>query len=504
MNKTWVYTHPTPADSLEITFSSDTETESRRDFIYILDANNNQIKKESGTTLAGKTITVPGNIVKIKLTTDSSVQENGFTVTNIKVNAAQTSTIIANGTCGENLTWTLDNTGALTISGTGKMANYGYATAPWYNNCSKFKSVVIENGVTSIGRCAFYYCTELTRITIPVSVTSIGYEAFYACDNFTDVYYSGNATNWNSLPGLDNYYLIHASIYYNYGVDTIIANGTCGENLTWTLDNTGVLTISGIEDMHTDYDDIPWDGCHSKIKSVVIENGVTSIGLYAFRECTELTRITIPVSVTSIEKSAFYNSSALKNVYYNGSKSQWDKINIGSSNTPLTNANITYKVETINLTYNLNGGNGETETVEIEENSSTTISSSIPTKDGYTFLGWSISSSAKTPEYNTNDIITVGTEDITLYAVWKKIICTKTQSLNGIFLVTPTGVENGNRVIFVCYNGDRMVYVNPYVYAGESTIPFTTSETYDKVKVMVWENLETCVPLCEAENVPLN
>ena len=504
MNKTWVYTHPTPADSLEITFSSDTETESRRDFIYILDANNNQIKKESGTTLAGKTITVPGNIVKIKLTTDSSVQENGFTVTNIKVNAAQTSTIIANGTCGENLTWTLDNTGALTISGTGKMANYGYATAPWYNNCSKIKSVVIENGVTSIGRCAFYYCTELTRITIPVSVTSIGYEAFYACDNFTDVYYSGNATNWNSLPGLDNYYLIHASIYYNYGVDTIIANGTCGENLTWTLDNTGVLTISGIEDMHTDYDDIPWDGCHSKIKSVVIENGVTSIGLYAFRECTELTRITIPVSVTSIEKSAFYNSSALKNVYYNGSKSQWDKINIGSSNTPLTNANITYKVETINLTYNLNGGNGETETVEIEENSSTTISSSIPTKDGYTFLGWSISSSAKTPEYNTNDIITVGTEDITLYAVWKKIICTKTQSLNGIFLVTPTGVENGNRVIFVCYNGDKMVYVNPYIYAGESTIPFTTTEKYDKVKVMVWENLETCVPLCEAENVPLN
>lgn len=96
-----------------------------------------------------------------------------------------------------------------------------------------------------------------------------------------------------------------------------------------------------------------------------------------------------------------------------------------------------------------------------------------------------------------------GTEDITLYAIWKKTVYTKTQAINGIFLVTPTGVEDGNSIIFACYNGDKMVFVNPYVYAGETTIPFTTTENYDKVKIMVWENLETCIPLCNAEEVPL-
>jgi hypothetical protein len=79
-----------------------------------------------------------------------------------------------------------------------------------------------------------------------------------------------------------------------------------------------------------------------------------------------------------------------------------------------------------------------------------------------------------------------------------------TELTNNIFVVTPKGVKNGNRIIFTCYNGDKMVYLNSYVFAGESTIPFTTTEKYDKVKVMVWENLETCVPLCEVENVPLN
>ena len=86
----------------------------------------------------------------------------------------------------------------------------------------------------------------------------------------------------------------------------------------------------------------------------------------------------------------------------------------------------------------------------------------------------------------------------------EKRIFTTTKIINNLFMVTPTGVEKGNIIIFACYNGNKMVYVNPYVYAGETTIPFTTTETYDKVKVFVWENLKTCVPLCEAEAVPLN
>lgn len=100
--------------------------------------------------------------------------------------------------------------------------------------------------------------------------------------------------------------------------------------------------------------------------------------------------------------------------------------------------------------------------------------------------------------------IIIGTDDITLYAVWKKIICTETQILNGTFVVTPTGVENGDKIVFACYNGDKLVYINPYVYAGETTIPFTTTETYDKVKAMVWDGSMPLSPLCTAEDVSLN
>ena len=59
------------------------------------------------------------------------------------------------GTCGKNVTWTLDDNGILTISGTGEMEN-----APWKSNCDSIKNVIIEKGVTSIGRCAFEKCSS--------------------------------------------------------------------------------------------------------------------------------------------------------------------------------------------------------------------------------------------------------------------------------------------------------------------------------------------------------
>ena len=84
------------------------------------------------------------------------------------------SNIVASGTCGEkgnNLTWILDDEGVLTISGTGAMANWEN-DSPWHEN-QDIKSVMIEDGVTSIGVNAFYGCSGLTSIKIPDSVTSI-------------------------------------------------------------------------------------------------------------------------------------------------------------------------------------------------------------------------------------------------------------------------------------------------------------------------------------------
>ena len=72
---------------------------------------------------------------------------------------AQASTVDS-GSCGENITWTLDDSGVLTISGTGAMADYASASAaPWYSSRSNITKVVIENGITTIGDRAFYNAT---------------------------------------------------------------------------------------------------------------------------------------------------------------------------------------------------------------------------------------------------------------------------------------------------------------------------------------------------------
>lgn len=86
--------------------------------------------------------------------------------------------IIDSGTCGNDLTWTLTDDGALTISGKGKMYNYGIEK-PWLS--TKIKKVLIKPGVTSIGNGAFYDCKNLTSINIPESVKSIGNYAFSFC-----------------------------------------------------------------------------------------------------------------------------------------------------------------------------------------------------------------------------------------------------------------------------------------------------------------------------------
>ena len=94
------------------------------------------------------------------------------------------------------------------------------------------------------------------------------------------------------------------------------ASGKCGENLTWVLDNECILTISGKGAM-VDFADSsaqPWSELRGSICEVKIQNGVTSIGDYAFDSCSRIGNMTIPSSVTSIGDYAFSGCSSLKNV----------------------------------------------------------------------------------------------------------------------------------------------------------------------------------------------
>ena len=76
------------------------------------------------------------------------------------------------GTCGNEISWTLDDDGTLTLSGTGYTLDYEFKTSPWYEN-SSVKNVIIGSGITRIGQYAFSGCTGMTSVTIPDSVTYI-------------------------------------------------------------------------------------------------------------------------------------------------------------------------------------------------------------------------------------------------------------------------------------------------------------------------------------------
>lgn len=121
-----------------------------------------------------------------------------------------------------------------------------------------------------------------------------------------------------------------------------VDSGTCGENVTWYLDDSGTLTIRGSGPIGN-FDSafvVPWRGYRSSIGEVVIGDGVTRIGNYALVTCSSFASITIPKSVTSVGLSAFLSCSGLSDVYYSGTKEQWKAITIENNNECLSAAAI--------------------------------------------------------------------------------------------------------------------------------------------------------------------
>ncbi len=161
------------------------------------------------------------------------------------------------GTCGENLTWTLED-GLLTISGKGDMDDYSIKIGsggtvepqvrPWADYIAEIQTIEIKSGVTSIGVGAFFQCSALTAVSIPESVTRIGADAFSNCTELQTI----------SLPS---------------GITAI-------EPLTF--------------------------GWCTDLAKIEIPQNVTSIGDRAFIGCSSLTEITIPEKVTQIGREVFW------------------------------------------------------------------------------------------------------------------------------------------------------------------------------------------------------
>ena len=104
----------------------------------------------------------------------------------------------ASGKCGDNLTWIyVEATHTLTISGKGKMSDFDFDSgfSPWLNFYDVMTTVVINEGVTSIGSFAFSWCSGLTSVIIPNSVTSIGDSAFDSCNGLTSITIPNSVTS---------------------------------------------------------------------------------------------------------------------------------------------------------------------------------------------------------------------------------------------------------------------------------------------------------------------
>lgn len=130
-----------------------------------------------------------------------------------------------------------------------------------------------------------------------------------------------------------------------------LTSGKCGNNATYSFNSaTGTLTISGMGDMagygldvNTQTLTMPRDSYRNKIESVVIGDGITSIGGRAFFECSSLISVTFPNSVTSIDIRAFLDFESLTTVYYEGNEEERRNIDINSDgNNQLVDANWIY------------------------------------------------------------------------------------------------------------------------------------------------------------------
>ena len=231
---------------------------------------------------------------------------------------------------------------------------------------------------------------------------------------------------------------------FNTKASAATDSGTCGENVSWSYDtSTYTLTISGTGAMddYTFYAP-PWESYKNDLKAIVINNGVTSIGKYAFTFCESLTSVTIPDSVTTIGDYAFGWCTKLTSVNVGrgisslGVKTFYECTNLtlyGYKNsyteTYAAENEINFVPFTSKVTFNANGGTTEAASKEVFTDSALGELPTAQKSDGV-FLGWYTKPSGG--ELVTAD--TVITQDCTLYAQWG-------DPITSVSLVMPSGVS---------------------------------------------------------------
>lgn len=268
---------------------------------------------------------------------------------------------IASGTCGDNLTWVLHRDGNLVISGNGNMTNWSrYRYVSWYEYSSNIINVTVEEGVTSIGSCAFRnqhallsvslpeslltiedeafrFCDLLTSIDIPESVTKIGTSAFYICRGLNNVNLPENLTTIGnsafvecklkkiripaSVESIGTYAFRYVPLeeivvdeenkHYSSDVNGVLFNKSKTELITYPIGNDSDTYI--IPNTVKTIKSGAFSTC-SNLVDITIPDSVMSIESYAFLQCFNLEKLYLSKNLRTIDEEAFYECVKLKNL----------------------------------------------------------------------------------------------------------------------------------------------------------------------------------------------
>ena len=307
---------------------------------------------------------------------------------------ARAATVITSGECGKNgndVVWTLDTDGLLTISGMGEMNDYASVSAvPWFSyrtqvksvsiegyvstigqnafrNCTKLESAKLESqNLTSIGETAFYNCSALKEILLPSGLETIGYDAFSFCPIETITLPASvesiNERAFYRCSKLKEFQVAEGNVKYS-AVDGVLfefdsvkpsGNADAKPDKITCYPAAKLVTETG----YTIPDGIQTIGSYAfvyavKLETVRLPAGVKTIAPYAFAY-SGVKEIYLPSSLTSIEERAFFQCNNLSTsgennviektgtVHFDGNPRQWNALSLAirPDNQWLTNANI--------------------------------------------------------------------------------------------------------------------------------------------------------------------
>lgn len=225
--------------------------------------------------------------------------------------AGQPEHIYVYGVAGDEAYYSIDRDGVLTIWGTGEIADFAEPNVesedeypvPWIYWLDGFDTVIVEDGITTIGQNTFSCLNNIKYITLPDSVTTIDDAACVSCENLVSIELGNNVETIGT-----------GAFYGCYSLPSIELPDSLLSISSTVFQNCISLTEITIPKNITRLESYTFSGC-SKLEKVNLDNGsLTEIGEYAFESCTSLTSVDIPDTVTLLERCCFMYCTSLSQV----------------------------------------------------------------------------------------------------------------------------------------------------------------------------------------------